>query len=598
MRAPLMARTPSNLVGWRGTLIRGLILAALLGPALAGAGVLGGVNAMPPLKPGAPERTEVLFSVRFPRPDAMEIAKAFGATRTVWHYATEPRFVKQLQSVVSRNGLAMNASSPLSDPATWVLDFDGKALSAPWMQTWGVHWVATTHQSSREAAAREVARLVGLGADTLQFDDPTLQYFAGLYQAGDFNPATQRGFRIWLDDNVPQAERTRLGLDTLDDDYRDWLRRQYKINDAADYRRRFRDLPSTALWLRYLRATVSEYFTWLKKEAATVAGRPIPLSMNLSVLTEPAERNPHYFLLDAADFAMSESSITDRARLVSQWAVARSAGLGSAPSILPGTLAENRTAIAHLYALGATPLVPWDTYVGNDSQGRPQRYFGTPENYADLFHFVRSNPDLHRGTEMSPTVGVVVPVDENEHLRVRAFLKRLDLRQIPYRFVLLTAMGLPAGDAQRLRALDHLWLVGSVDRLSPAVRDALGAEAVARMREDSLIDDEDLDRARPILVASGQASIRLVPRVDPARADRLLMHLIDESRASQQGVESGCRNQIELRATALDGQQPVDAWVTQLGGIKQRAQVERSATSHTVSIEGCGFWTIVDLRLR
>jgi hypothetical protein len=592
--------TVSVACGWR-FLRRGLWAVLLACPTLAGAGLVEGVKAMPPLKPGAPERTEVLFSVRFPRPDAMEAARAFGATRTVWHYATDAGFVNRLQELVPRSGLTMNANGPLVDPAGRVLDFDGQPLSAPWMKTWGVYWVASTHPASREATAREVNRLVGLGADTLQFDDPTLQLYAGLYQAGDFNPATQRGFRAWLDANAPAAERQRLGLglglDALDNDYRAWLRRRHDVKDAADYQRRFRTFPSTSLWLRYLRATVTEHFTWLKQAAAAAAGRPVPLSMNLSGLTEPAEVNPHHFLLDVADFAMSETSIADRAQVVSQWAVARSAGLGSAPSILPGTLRENRTAIAHLYALGATPLVPWDTYNGNDPQGRPQRFFGTPEDYADLFKFVRTHPDLHRGTEVSPTVGVVVPIDANEHIRVRAFLKRLDQRQIPYRFVPLTANGLPAAEADRLQALDHLWLVGTRQQLSIEARGTLGVGALRRLLEDTSISEEAMDSARPVLVAPGQAGIRLVPRVDPDRADRLLLHLIDESRAAQQGVEANCRSRIDLRSAVMDGREPLEARVAQLGGGPGPARLGRTPTAYTVSIEGCAFWTIVDLRL-
>jgi hypothetical protein len=581
---------------WRRRCLAGVLLPGLVAP--AGAGLMEGVKAMPPMKPGAPDRTEVLFSVRFPRADAMDVARAYGATRIVWHYAADAGFVARMRSAVPRVGLSMNANGPLSDPAGRVLGFDGQSLSAPWMKTWGVHWVSSTHPAARESAAREVQRLVALGADTLQFDDPTLQLFAGLYQAGDFNPATQRGFRPWLEANVSAAERQRLGLDTLGADYRDWLRRQHGVQDAADYLRRWRSLPSSALWLRYLRATVVEHFTWLKRAAAAEAGRPVPLSMNLSGLTEPAEVNPHHFLLDVADFVMSESTITDRPRLVSQWAVARSAGLGNAPSILPGTLAENRTAIAHLYALGATPLVPWDTYDGNDAQSRPQRFFGAPADYADLFRFVRAHPDLHQGLEVSPTVGVVVPVQAIEPTRVRQFMQRLDQRQIPYRFVMADEQGLRSADAAQLATLDHLWLVGSPDRLSPAARAAMGIQALQRLREDRSLTEAELDHAQPLLVAPGAATLRIVPRVDPNRADRLLLHLIDESRATTPQADGECRRRVGVAHAQLDGRRISSARVTALGSTGQtEVAVEPSGEVTYLTVRSCAFWTVLELSL-
>jgi hypothetical protein len=324
----------------------------------------------------------------------------------------------------------------------------------------------------------------------------------------------------------------------------------------------------------------------------------LAIAGDLSGLTEPVEVNPHHFLLDVADFVMSESTITDRSRLVSRWAVARSAGPGNAPSILPGTMAKNRTAVSHRYALGATPLVPWDTYDGNDAQGRPRRFFGAPADYADLLRFVRAHPDLHHGLEVSPTVGVVVPVQASEHTSVRQFMQRLDPRQIPYRFVMADEHGLRSADEARLAALDHLWLVGPLDRLSPAARAAMGTKAPQRLHEDRTLTETELDHARPLLVAPGAAALRIVPRVAPDRADRLLLHLIDEGRATNAEARGECRRRVGVAHAQLDGRRISSARVTWTGSTgPTEVALEPSDDVTYLTVPSCAFWTVLDLSL-
>ena len=136
---------------------------------------------------------------------------------------------------------------------------------------------------------------------------------------------------------------------------------------------------------------------------------------------------------------------------------------------------------------------------------------------------MRAHPELHQGLEVSPTVGVVLPVQASEHTRVRQFMQHLGQRQIPYRFVMADEQGLRSADEVQLAALDHLWLVGSPDRLSPAARGAMGTKAPQRLREDRTLTEAELDNARPLLVALRAATLRIIPRVCPNRADRLLL---------------------------------------------------------------------------
>lgn len=56
----------------------------------------------------------------------------------------------------------------------------------------------------------------------------------------------------------------------------------------------------------------------------------------------------------------------------------------------PNYVERNRRAIALTYAFGMLPFVPWDQYMYSNVP----RYFGKPEEYADLFWLVRNNRHL------------------------------------------------------------------------------------------------------------------------------------------------------------------------------------------------------------
>lgn len=157
--------------------------------------------------------------------------------------------------------------------------------------------------------------------------------------------------------------------------------------------------------------------------------------MNLSALYEPLESNPSFFLTPLADYAMAETPIEDHAQRVSQAATARALGLGFVPSRRPRSTAENRVAIATLYALGGQPIGPWDVYVGHDARGLAKRFFGRPQDDADLDHFVRANGDLLDRRETAVQVGLVVPVDKGQRDRIKHLVRRLTDHGVNMAFV-------------------------------------------------------------------------------------------------------------------------------------------------------------------
>jgi hypothetical protein len=62
---------------------------------------------------------------------------------------------------------------------------------------------------------------------------------------------------------------------------------------------------------------------------------------------------------------------------------------------------RTRRTIATAYACGGLCMVPWDVYMPKDAP----RYFGTPEQYADLFGFIRASAKYLDGYEDAAAIG-------------------------------------------------------------------------------------------------------------------------------------------------------------------------------------------------
>jgi len=542
-----------------------------------------------------PARSDVVFSTRFKRPDAAEVAKAFGSTRIEWVYTTDKEFVASLKKQTPWFGGTLNANGPLPSEAGFARDFDGNILVAPWMKGWGGRWVTTTHPETQAAIAEQARRYIDLGVNSVQHDDPLLQLYSALQQAGDFNTSTLEGFPAFLATRADRRQVAAAGLTGFTGSYRDYLVERHKVTNAEDYRRRFRSFPSTPLWMAYIRSTVEAHFQRLRNQLNAAAGRSIAISMNLA-LTEPIEANRFFFLAPLADYAMSETSTENFPQMVAQAATARSLGIGFVPSIRPRGVAEDRVAIATLYALGGQPVVPWDVYVGNDAAGQAKRYFGRAEEFADLYRFVRSQRELFDGLETAAMVGVVVPVDRSQADAVRAVVERLVERQVPFAFVLLGGTGQRyRTDPTVLRNFKLLITTGPEEAFAAEDLKMLAAAQVPRMQAALMKNDQWAD-LQPFITAPGAERVRVLVRADPADADRLVVHVVDTARGTAP-VDMGCRRRVGIKRSILgSGKIASIKWRSVPAGTHLIADAnERDAF---VTLQGCPLWGILDVRMQ
>ncbi|MBC7405200.1 MAG: hypothetical protein H7252_05905 [Cytophaga sp.] len=378
----------------------------------------------------APLGGDVFFSARRAQPEAAQIAKAFNANRIEWVYSTDFGYVDSLKLKGFITGLTLNAN-PKMEGYGYALNFDNLEIIAPWMKTWGAKWATTASPVASSTILGQARRLVASGADAIQFDDPELQYSITKWGDSDFSSASLVGFQTYINRPEVSQHAIRAGLiPSSTENYKSFLIRTHGVKSAADYILRKKSFPSTVVWEKYLMTSVRDFHVSLKKLLATEKGKYTPLSFNLDL--HPQEKS--LFLADLADYVMAESSDYSVVDIALRTATARAVPTGYVASILPRDIQSTRHAIALHYAMGATVVAPWDTYMP-DIKGVPQpRFFGRSEDFSDMFKFIRRNRSLFDHSEAPAVAVIVIPIEATDLSDLRRVVGLLSKSAIPFAF--------------------------------------------------------------------------------------------------------------------------------------------------------------------
>ncbi len=531
-----------------------------------------------------PNRSDVIFSSRFERENAAETARAFGATRIEWGYSTDQTFINSIKQVTPWFGGSLNSSIPLPNDKGIARDFDGNPIVAPWAKSWGAKWI-TTADVNTEAALRALAKdYISLGAHSIQVDAPLLQYQSAKW-GGDFSASSLAKFNDYLSRKVDPERLRGLGIDDLDNfNYKTFLKSKFGISSASQYVERMDGLPTTPLWLDYLMDTVKSHYTELRSYIDDVAKRHVPLSMNLAIYG-PDEQRPQFELIPYADYAMVETKINDLGLLTLQSATYRSLGLGWTPSILPQSRNDNRVAIARIYAMGGQPLVPWDVFVNRGPGQKPMRFFGEPEEYADLYRFVRNNAVLLDGYEALAVVGIVVPVHAYRTKETLRLIRRLDKARVPFAFV-------PVGgtktkyqlDRMRIEKLKLLLTVNQASDFTDEDLQELRALPIRFQTGDAMADHELSDLSPFVCVGCRNVSLYARAEPDKGTGSQVVLHVIQQEGKPVTGRDNECRKTVGFR----EGMMPLKVRSVSTTGGRSNADQGRS----TFRMIGCHEWSM------
>jgi hypothetical protein len=522
--------------------LRWLMLALACGltpAALAEWSFMDSWKAHPDFQGAVPHKSDVIFSTRFKRDNAPDVARAYGATRIEWVYSADPLYIKALHEVAPWFGGTLSSTIPLQSDQGIARDIEGQPIVAPWMKSWGAKWITVADASTRAELTDLATRYIRAGARSIQIDDPTLQFGARWWGA-DFSDSSIRGFAEFLQKHPDRKLIADLGLDRPGLDYREFLAEKFEIRSAREYAARQKNLPTTALWHTYLKASVLAHFSEFRRAIDSAAGKRVPLSMNLW-LVGPDARRDHFALIEHVDYAMAETKIDDYDLMTLMAATYRSLGIGFAPSILPRSREENRNAIAGLYAMGAQPLVPWDVYINQGPEKLPTRFFGAPGDYADLYRFVRANAEIFDEYETLPVIGILAPVEKYDFTKTLALVRRLNRANVPYAMVPVRSMqasGRPA-------FLKLLVAVNPPTDFDPETLSVLSRQGLKIVPAADL-SDHDLGELSPVVADENFPVASIMVRARTNGAQALVIHILPRQRIRND--DKGCRYLVDLKA--------------------------------------------------
>lgn len=234
-------------------------------------------------------------------------------------------------------------------------------------------------------------------------DDPKIGASAASWGAC-FCEHCLAGFARYLQQKTTEAQRAELGIaDAATFDYAAYLRQAgTRARDGLGSWKgspRLRDL-----FIEFLRDSDLRFYQKVQSELAAYAGRRVPYSCN-------GVEELLGYLGGAFDFGMAEWNPQYRGGPAHLYfgAIRRANERGKAIvfTYVSTDKPLTRRFIALAYALGSHAIVPWDVYIHSDSP----REFGAPEDYADLYGFVRANAALLDGYE-DAAVAIPETVDD------------------------------------------------------------------------------------------------------------------------------------------------------------------------------------------
>lgn len=531
--------------------------------------------------PRKPLRTplggDVIFSARRAQPEAAQIAQSFRANRIEWVYSTDAGFVANTKLKGYAVGLTLNANPIVEGDDGYARNFDGDVVIAPWMKTWGAKWATSTSAKTTSVLLENARRLVAVGADSIQFDDPALQYASATWANGDFSPSSLEGFSKFIQRADVATAATRAGLRPgSPETYKEFVTRTYGVNSAAEYARRRGTFSSTPIWEYYLMSSVREFHASLKKLLATEKSKYTPLSFNLNV--QPDERS--LFIADIPDYLITESHDFDPASIATRTATTRAIPTGYVASLVPKDTNSTRASIALHYAHGAPVVVPWDVYMPDIAGIAQTRFFAKAQDFTDIFDFVRQNRQLLDHADVPPFVQIAIPLANPNKKELRRIVDILTQHSIPFVFSfsggLFKKYSLAASQLGAARVVVQL---GPATDFNADDAKTLGSLASKAIPASSITDTWAADNT-PIKVVNG-TGVNLNLRSANSTASVAALHLVTVPSQDRGEPQSG-KLRIKIAAELL----PKNLKHVRLFGIgKEPETVAFSVESNEVSID-------------
>lgn len=379
-----------------------------------------------PVYPGKIAASEVPIRGLVPRPrdtndphDTLKAIRGFHATRLEWTYGLTPGFIREVNGMgVSASG----ASNPAMDTraetdpdwikARSILTLDLEPARAPWMRA---RVPVSLHRCdnnpvSREMNLAELKMQIDAGVRDIQRDDGAGNAIAVSWGAC-FCEHCMKGFRDYLKANVSSGKLAELGVENIDTfGYREFLIARgapsgdaFRTYQGGELKTHFQDFQT--------RSAV-EFDNWFRSELNKYAGRYVPMSANNAGQFFGPEFQPFDFWIGELEARRATPyflfDLSQRVRSMEKGQIL-TMPLEQSAEMTPQWLRTIRNVIATTYATGMHMEAPWDTYLPTAKQH--ERYFGEPNDFADLYAMARASSALLDGYETAAATGASIQDD-------------------------------------------------------------------------------------------------------------------------------------------------------------------------------------------
>jgi hypothetical protein len=371
-----------------------------------------------------------------------------------------------------------------------------------------------------------------------------MQADSAQWNLGDLSPENRQAFAHWV-----RSERLQGRSPPLTDEeaagYDRYLVNRHGVLGTADYVARAAEFPSTPWWRRFLRETVQGCVAELREHFRAKAGPQATLSINIYT---PYPWLPGVFLVPYTDHIISEvnpgHAQWHQLYLFTHWLQAEGKPWSA---VFPSTdTSFLRSRIAMSYAVGALPVVPWDTFVPGEGGAAPTRHFGSAADLAYLYRFVRTHAALFDGWQTLSRLNLLLSTEPAHIGRTLEQLSRLAQRQVPYLPVLQKPGQQPNLPPRRQAGPHQTWRAG--ESRQPQ---AGGPRTLAQ------VGDAELDRLA--VAQATEADLHVLVKGHPARPGQRVVHVL---RSAALGGPPQAAVQLRLKAWALpDGVQRLQARV-------------------------------------
>ena len=434
-------------------------------------------------------------------------------------------------------------------------NFDGQPMMVPWLwdqkvdgQTGKNFWFCSNSPLYQKYLRELTARAMGGEPDGYHIDD-----FGGatgtLWSGGCFCESCMPLFANYLKSHIEAGKLGALSIQSLEGfDYGKFLRAQ-GVKDNADYVKRHGSLPLDAEFRTFQAKSAGEVVRGLQEHAAKLRGKELARSVNGSppnlqaLVVRP--HMDHYSCEIGMGAPGSEwcgvptKKLTTSAGFVYKCTDMTGRSIAGTADGHSWAYVNEKNAvhlcrywIAESYAFGHCFMAPSHRQWCYTKEKGTHWYAAKPEDYADLYQFVRKNVALFDGFEAVASVGVLFDHKAWRQGKqdARAIATALlEANTIPFALV-------PAGDELLDLRLDDAKLARFVKLVTPAgvKLDPEQQKVLDQIPSNKRVEWKDAASLRaalePTLAVEGAVDVWALPRRNPKQPDSpLVVHLLNRN---------------------------------------------------------------------